>query len=79
MSIKFISSNQKIAEFKTIVFPSSSQRWVNLVRDKEKKKDDLDLTIDEILKESEIKDSSYKLKDSVLDKNKDEITKLKEA
>jgi hypothetical protein len=44
---------------------------VNLVREKAKK-EDLDLTIDEILKESEYKESAYELGDSLFDKLKDE-------
>lgn len=44
---------------------------MNLVREKAKK-EDLDLTIDEILKESEYKESAYELGDSLFGKLKDE-------
>ena len=42
-----------------------------MVREKAKK-EDLDLTIDEILKESEYKESAYELGDSLFDKLRDE-------
>lgn len=44
---------------------------MNLVQEKAKK-EDLDLTIDEILKESEYKESAYELGDSLFDKLEDE-------
>lgn len=38
MSVGSISSNTEIVDFKTIIFPSGSQRFVNLVQNGHKKK-----------------------------------------